>query len=199
MFLLSSLSNMINDSVSHWFGGRWVGSLIFIFSILTINKKQIWLPEAVTRIFNYSWRYISILTSNKTNRESTATWSSISFIYKNLLQTFRNSICLVKEFFLVFFEKYYDKIHNSYLAKYHSFFVFFSFYCQFVPKCNLVVLSPNKTSLKLCKRKSDLLSRMLKAVFVIVSMTQYVENFNLKIPHGHVCRRCLKIQFRSLM
>ena len=100
MFLLSSLSNMINDSVSHWFGGRWVGSLIFIFSILTINKKQIWLPEAVTRIFNYSWRYISILTSNKTNRVSTATSSNISFVYKTLLQTFRKSISLVKRILL---------------------------------------------------------------------------------------------------
>ena len=101
MFLLSSLSNMTNDSVSHWFGGRWVGSLIFIFSILSINKKQIWLPEAVTRIFNYSWRYISILTSNKTNRVPTATSSNISFVYKTLLQTFRKSISLVKEFFLL--------------------------------------------------------------------------------------------------
>ena len=36
--------------------------LILIFCILTIKKKQIWLPEAVTGIFSYSWRYISIIT-----------------------------------------------------------------------------------------------------------------------------------------
>ena len=59
---------------------------------MTTKKKQIWSPEAVTRIFNYS---------NKTNRKPTATSSNISFIYKKLLQTFRKNICLVKEFFLV--------------------------------------------------------------------------------------------------
>ena len=50
---------MINDSVSRWVGGRWVGGkvvggLIIIFSILAINKRQIWSSEAVTWIFNYS-------------------------------------------------------------------------------------------------------------------------------------------------
>ena len=29
-------------------------------------------------------------------------------------------------------------------------------------------------------------------------MTQYVENFNLQIPHDHICRGSLKIQSRSL-
>ena len=53
MFLLSSLSNMINDSVSPWVVGKVVGGLILVFSILMINKKQIWSSEAVTRIFNY--------------------------------------------------------------------------------------------------------------------------------------------------
>ena len=67
--------------------------LILIFSILMVKKTQIWSPEGVTRIF--------IITLNKTNREPTATSSNISFIYKKLLQTFRKSICLVKEFFLV--------------------------------------------------------------------------------------------------
>ena len=33
---------------------------------------------------------------------------------------------------------------------------------------------------------------------VIVSMTQYVDNFNLQIPYDHICRRNLKIQSRSL-
>ena len=37
------------------------------------NKKLIWWPEAVTRIFNY----LSIITSNKTNQEPTATLSNI--------------------------------------------------------------------------------------------------------------------------
>ena len=41
MFLLSSLSNMINDSVSPWVVGKVVGGLILVFSILMINKKQI--------------------------------------------------------------------------------------------------------------------------------------------------------------
>ena len=49
---------------------------------------------------------------------------------------FRKIICLVKEFFLVnswvFFEEYYDKFHNSYLAKHPSFLVLFPLYCQFV-------------------------------------------------------------------
>ena len=48
---------MINDSVSRWVGGPWVGvkvvkGLILIISILTTNKKQTWSPEAVTPIFN---------------------------------------------------------------------------------------------------------------------------------------------------
>ena len=29
-------------------------------------------------------------------------------------------------------------------------------------------------------------------------MTQYVENFNLQIPHDHICWRSLKIKSRSL-
>ena len=36
------------------------------------------------------------------------------------------------------------------------------------------------------------------AVFAVVSITQYEEDFNLQIPHGHICRRSLKIQSRSL-
>ena len=40
-------------------------------------------------------KYINIITSNKTNREPTATLLNISFIYK------KKSICLIKEFFLV--------------------------------------------------------------------------------------------------
>ena len=32
-------------------------ALILIFSKLTIKEKQIWSPEAVTGIFNYSQRY----------------------------------------------------------------------------------------------------------------------------------------------
>ena len=28
MFLLSSLSNMINDSVSRWVGSRWIGGKV---------------------------------------------------------------------------------------------------------------------------------------------------------------------------
>ena len=43
-----------------------------------------------------------------------------------------------------------------------------------------------------------MLFRRLEPVFVIFSMTQYVENFNLQIPHDHTCRRSLKIQSRSL-
>ena len=39
---------------------------------------------------------------------------------------------------------------------------------------------------------------VLQPVFAIVSMTQYVENFNLQIPRNHIFQRSLKIQFRSL-
>ena len=35
---------------------------------------------------------------------------------------------------------------------------------------------------------------MLQPVFVIVNMAQYVENFNLQIPHDHICRWNLEIQ-----
>ena len=52
MFLLSSVSNMINDSVNYWVEGHWVSGLILIFSILTTSKKQISSSEVVTRIFN---------------------------------------------------------------------------------------------------------------------------------------------------
>ena len=34
--------------------------LIFSISILTIKEKQIWSPEAVTRIFNYSQIYTKL-------------------------------------------------------------------------------------------------------------------------------------------
>ena len=39
---------------------------------------------------------------------------------------------------------------------------------------------------------------MLWLVFAIVCLTQYVENFNLQIPHDHISWRSLKIQSRSL-
>ena len=44
---------------------------------------------------------ISILISNKTNREPNATHQIFFFIYKKLLQTFRKYICLVIEFFFI--------------------------------------------------------------------------------------------------
>ena len=47
-------------------------------------------------------------------------------------------------------------------------------------------------------RNLDLLFRMLQPVFMIVIMTQYLENVNLQIPHDHICQRCLKIQSRYL-
>ena len=56
----------------------------FIFFCMTVKRKQIWSPEAI-----------------KTNLQPTATSSNISFIYKTFLQTFRKSICFVKEVFLV--------------------------------------------------------------------------------------------------
>ena len=40
--------------------------------------------------------------------------------------------------------------------------------------------------------------QMLQPVFIIVSMTIYVENFNLQIAHDHICRHSLKIQSHSL-
>ena len=43
-----------------------------------------------------------------------------------------------------------------------------------------------------------LLFQMLLPVFVIASMTKYVENFNLQIPLDHICQCSLKIQSRSL-
>ena len=91
--------------MGRWSVGRW--SNFNFFFILTIYEKQIWSSEAVTRIFNYSLRYISVLTSSKTNREAKQTESLLQLhqifflIYNTLLQTFRKSICLVKEFFLI--------------------------------------------------------------------------------------------------
>ena len=89
------------------------------------------------------------------------------------------------------FVEYYDKFHNGYDVKHHSFLVFFvilSVSCR-----NLVVYYLNKP-LKLCKRKSDLLFQILQPVFAIASVTHYVEIFNWQIPHDHICRRSLKIQ-----
>ena len=92
---------------------------------------------------------------------------------------------------LVFFEEYYDKFYNSYLVNHLSFF--FPYYTvNFLSP--LSCLLPNYSSLKLCKGKSVLLLRMLQPVFVIVSMTQYLEDFNLQIPYDHICRRSIKIQ-----
>ena len=45
--------------------------------------------------------YMSIITSNETKRKPTGISLNIYFIYRKLLQTFRKSLCLVKEFFLV--------------------------------------------------------------------------------------------------
>ena len=42
-----------------------------------------------------------MITSNKTKQEPTRTSAHIYFIFKKLLQTFRKSICLVKEHFSV--------------------------------------------------------------------------------------------------
>ena len=62
----------------------------------------------------------------------------------------------------------------------------------------LSCLLTNETFGKLYKRKLDLLFQMLRPIFFIVSITQYVENFNLQIPHYHIFRGSLKIQSRSL-
>ena len=109
-----------SESLGRWSVGRWFVDLIrprknmfgvvislvhFARSLFCFyiddKEKQIWLPEAVTRIFNYFRRYVSIITSNITKLQPTETSSNIYFIYKRLLQTSRKSICLFKEFFLV--------------------------------------------------------------------------------------------------
>ena len=103
MFLLSSLSNIIIDSVSPCAGGSVVNwsvvrgfskaqeKIILIFSILRIKKKQIWLSEAVTRIF----------VNFKQNKPRAYCNFKYFFVYKKLRQTFRKSIRPFKEFFLV--------------------------------------------------------------------------------------------------
>ena len=55
-------------------------TLVNVFFIIPI-LIFIWLPEVITRIFNYSWRYISIIISKETNREINATSSNIYFNY----------------------------------------------------------------------------------------------------------------------
>ena len=132
-----------------------------------------------------------------------ATSSNIFFIHKKLLQSFRKSICLLKEFFLV----------NSFIGVFWGTTSFTSFttitsqnttYFGYFFHCTVNLLLPlnclllNKTPLKLCKRKSNFLFRMLYPVFVVVSMAQHVENFDMEISHDHICQRSLKIQFRSL-
>ena len=52
--------------------------------------------------------------------------------------------------------------------------------------------------MKLRKRKSDLLFRMLQPALITFSVTQYLDNFHLKIPHEHICHRSLKIRSSSL-
>ena len=42
--------------------------ILIFFSILTINKKQIWSPEAAARIFNYSSRWLYKYYSFKQNK-----------------------------------------------------------------------------------------------------------------------------------
>ena len=59
-----------------------------------------WSSKAVTRIFHYSSRYISIISSNKTNRVPSAT-SWIFFLFIRSCCKFRKRISLVKEFVLV--------------------------------------------------------------------------------------------------
>ena len=109
------------------------------FNFFCIDNKgeTNWIVRSRHSIFNYPERYISIITSNKRNQEPAATSSNISITYKKLLQTFRKSIYLVNEFFLInsfigVFEEYYDKFYISYLAKHHLFLVFFPLYCRFV-------------------------------------------------------------------
>ena len=110
--------------------------LILFFCILTIKKKQIWLPEAVTRIFSYFQRYISIIIKQSESLLEfhlifvLFIWSCCRRSEKVLSILLKNSSCYSHS--QTFFEEYYNKFCNSYLAKHHSFLVFFPLYCQFV-------------------------------------------------------------------
>ena len=139
MFLLSSLSNIIIDSVSPCAGGSVVNwsvvrgfskaqeKIILIFSILRIKKKQIWLSEAVTRIF---------VNFKQNKPRAYCNFIKYFFVYKKLQQTFRKSIRPFKEFFLVnsFIGVFWGtlrQVSQQLPAKHQSFLVFFLLYCQF--------------------------------------------------------------------
>ena len=99
-----------------------------VFFYIDHKEKQIWLPEAVSQI---------VITSNKTKREPTGTLSNIDFIYNKLLQTFRKSICLVEEFFLVnpfigVFWGIFSQVSQQLPHKTPLILGVFSLYCQFV-------------------------------------------------------------------
>ena len=122
------------------FGRGLFCSSIFIFFYID-NKEKINLiarsSHSNLQLFLKVYKYY-----NKT--KPTKISPNIYFIYKKLLQAFLKSICLAKEFFLanpfiVFFEEYYGKFHNSYFEKYHSFSVFVSLYCQFAAAAQLFI------------------------------------------------------------
>ena len=139
------------------------------------------------------------MTSNKINQEHTGLSSNISFIYKKLLHTFRRSISLVREFFPVnFFIGVSWGILRQVSQTVTSLIFGSSSIILSICCCHLVFYHITK-SLQTCLCASQICCfQMLYRVFVIVSMNQYVESFNLLIPHDHICRYSLKIQSHVL-
>ena len=113
---------------------------------------------------------MSIITSNETKRKPTAISLNIYFIYRKLLQTFRKSICPVKEFFLVnVFIGVFCFITTRFITVISQntthFWIFFHYTVNLL--LLLSCLLPNKTSPKLCKCKSYFLLQMLQPVILI--------------------------------
>ena len=107
-----------------------------------------------------------------------------------MLQVFRKTICLVKEFYLVnsFIGVFLKNITTSFTAvTLQNITHFWYFFIILSVCCFHLFLYYLTTPLWNCVSASQ-----------ICWSRCYVENFNLQIPHHHFCWRSLKIQCRSL-
>ena len=120
-----------------------------------------------------------------------------------MLEAFRKRICLVKEFFLLnpfigvfwgILQVLQDLPRKTPLIFFFFFFIILSICCFY-----LVVYQITKPPWNCVSASRICWSGCCsQPVFVIVSMTQYVENFNLQILHYHICRGSLKNQSHPL-
>ena len=114
-----------------------------------------------------------------------------------MLQTFRKCICLVKDFFLIFFLRNivtsFTAVTSQNTTHFWYFFIILSICC-----CHLIVYYLTKPLWNCLSAYQICCSRCCIVCLVHCQYGQWEGNFNLQIPHDDLCRRSLTIQSRSL-